>query len=59
MSISPIFVFAPVPLTSELSPLAQAAALARRRQAEGTGADAPIRHRISPKKATEAVLTKS
>jgi hypothetical protein len=34
MSLSFIFTFAPVPLTEELSPLAQAAALARRRQAE-------------------------
>jgi hypothetical protein len=34
MSISPIFMFAPVPLTSERSPLAHAAALARRRMAE-------------------------
>jgi hypothetical protein len=33
MSISPIFMFAPVPL-SERSPLAHAAALARRRMAE-------------------------
>jgi len=34
MSISPIFMFAPIPLTSERSPLAHAAALARRRMAE-------------------------
>jgi hypothetical protein len=33
MSISPIFMFAPIPL-SERSPLAHAAALARRRMAE-------------------------
>lgn len=32
--ISCIFVFAPVPLTQELSPLAHAGILARRRQAE-------------------------
>jgi hypothetical protein len=44
MSISPIFMFAPVPLTSERSPLAHAAALARRRMAEvqALAAAAPI-----------------
>ena len=36
MSISPIFMFAPIPLTAELSPLAHAAALAQMRaQASG------------------------
>ncbi len=47
MSISPIFMFAPVPLTAERSPLAHAAALARKRMAESqiTGV---IRHRIRP-----------
>jgi len=53
MSISFIFVFAPVPLTSQLSPLAHAAALSRRRPIENQAA--PIRHRIRPaKKMTEA-----
>jgi hypothetical protein len=47
MSISPIFMFAPVPLTSERSPLAHAAALARRRMAEKTIIAAP-RHRTRP-----------
>jgi len=47
MSISFIFSFAPVPLTNELSPLAHAAALARRRQAENLVVTAP-RHRIRP-----------
>jgi len=58
MSISPIFTFAPIPLTDELSPLAHAAALARRRQAEGLTVAAP-RHRISPpekKKISEPAL---
>ncbi len=45
MSLSFIFTFAPVPLTSELSPLAHAAALARRRQAENQGMAKP-RYRI-------------
>ena len=58
MSISPIFVFAPIPLTNEQSPLAHAAALARRRQLEATGGDAPMRYRISPKKVTEAALAR-
>jgi hypothetical protein len=47
MSISPVFMFAPVPLTNEYSPLAHAAALARKRMA-----DNPVvtvaRHRIGP-----------
>ena len=47
MSISPIFMFAPVPLTSEYSPLAHAAALARRRMADNP-AGVAIRHRIRP-----------
>ena len=50
MSISFIFVFAPIPLTSELSPLAHAATLARRRQAESQAVTGPIRHRIRPAK---------
>jgi hypothetical protein len=54
MSISSVFAFAPVPLTKELSPLAHAAALARRRQAESHAANGPARHRIRPaKKASE------
>jgi hypothetical protein len=47
MSISFIFSFAPVPLTNEFSPLAHAAALARRRQAENPVVTTP-RHRIRP-----------
>jgi hypothetical protein len=39
--------FAPVPLTSELSPLAHAAAIARRRMAENPVVGVP-RHRIRP-----------
>jgi hypothetical protein len=45
MSLSFIFSFAPVPLTEEYSPLAHAAALSRRRQAE-MQAFAKPRHRI-------------
>jgi hypothetical protein len=41
MSISFIFTFGPVPLTNELSPLAHAAALVRRREAESKGAVKP------------------
>ncbi len=58
MSISPIFTFAPVPLTTELSPLAHAAALIRRRQADNPVVTKP-RHRIRPpveKKVDEPVL---
>ncbi|MCE0499166.1 MAG: hypothetical protein LV481_14595 [Methylacidiphilales bacterium] len=48
MSISPIiFTFAPVPLSSDLNPLAHAAILARRRQAENVTVSKP-RHRIRP-----------
>jgi hypothetical protein len=47
MTISPIFTFAPVPLTAELSPLAHAAALIRRRLADNPVVATP-RHRISP-----------
>jgi hypothetical protein len=46
--LSTIFTFAPVPLTSELNPLAVAADLARRRQAEIISADVRPRHRIQP-----------
>jgi len=48
MSISPIFMFAPVPLTSERSPLAHAAALARRRSAEIKELNGVPRHRTKP-----------
>ena len=47
MSVSPVFMFAPVPLTSERSPLAHAAALIRRRMADNPIVTVP-RHRISP-----------
>jgi hypothetical protein len=56
--ISPIFTFAPIPLTEELSPLAHAAILIRRRQADNVVVAKP-RHRIQPpadKPATETVL---
>ncbi len=56
MSISPIFAFAPVPLTSDLSPLAHAAILIRRRQAETNGAHSPTRERSrSVRKLAEAI----
>ncbi len=45
--ISPVFMFAPVPLTNEYSPLAHAAALSRRRMAENPVVTVP-RHRIAP-----------
>lgn len=48
MIISPIFTFAPIPLTDEQSPLAHAAALVRRRQADALPAGAKPRHRIDP-----------
>jgi hypothetical protein len=57
MSISPIFTFAPVPLTNERSPLAHAAALVRKRLADNPVVANP-RHRISPpalKKAAQPV----
>ena len=48
MSISPIiFTFAPVPLSSDLNPLAHAAMLVRRNQAENINVSKP-RHRIRP-----------
>jgi len=48
MSVSPIiFTFAPVPLSNDLNPLAHAAILARRRQAENVTVSKP-RHRIRP-----------
>lgn len=52
--LSTVFTFAPVPLTSELNPLAVAADLARRRQAEKLLIGAQPRHRIQP--ATRAVV---
>jgi len=57
MSLSFIFTFAPVPLTDEQSPLAHAAALARRRQAESQALAKP-RYRIQEqsRKPSEAVL---
>ena len=56
MSISPIFMFAPVPLTSELSPLAHAAAIARRRMADNPVVAVP-RHRIRPPAEKKVVAT--
>jgi len=46
--LSTVFTFAPVPLTGELSPLAVAADLARRRQADSALAGTISRHRIHP-----------
>lgn len=46
--LSTVFTFAPVPLTSELNPLAVAADLARRRQAEKALGNVRPRHRIQP-----------
>jgi hypothetical protein len=46
--LSTVFTFAPVPLTSELNPLAVAADLARRRQADKALNGAHARHRIHP-----------
>jgi hypothetical protein len=46
--LSTVFTFAPLPLTSVVSPLAVAADLARRRQAEVFLAGSVTRHRISP-----------
>jgi transposase InsO family protein len=57
MTISPIFTFAPVPLTNERSPLAHAAAIVRRRMADNPVVAVP-RHRIRPpveSKVAEAV----
>jgi hypothetical protein len=52
-----IFTFAPVPLSSDLNPLAHAAILARRRQTESLNVSKP-RHRIRPPvaKTTEPAL---
>lgn len=47
MTLSPVFMFAPVPLTSERSPLAHAAALVRRRMADNPVVAVP-RYRIRP-----------
>jgi hypothetical protein len=49
--LSTVFTFAPVPLTSDLNPLAVAADLARRRQAEKMVGNVRPRHRISPTRA--------
>ena len=46
--LSTVFTFAPVPLTTEVNPLAVAADLARRRQAEKLIVGARPRHRIQP-----------
>jgi hypothetical protein len=46
--LSTVFTFAPVPLTDELNPLAVAADLARRRQADKAFTEARPRHRIQP-----------
>jgi hypothetical protein len=46
--LSIVFTFAPIPLTGEVSPLAVAAELARRRKAEIALAGAVSRHRIHP-----------
>jgi len=47
--LSTVFTFAPVPLTDELNPLAVAADLARRRQADKAFTEVPRpRHRIQP-----------
>ena len=54
MSISPIFMFAPVPLTSERSPLAHAAAIVRRRLADNPVVAVP-RYRIPPAGVTKKV----
>jgi hypothetical protein len=55
--LSTVFTFAPLALTEEVSPLAVAAELARRRQADNALAGTVTRHRISPilKKPVEAV----
>lgn len=47
MNISPIFMFAPIPLTDERSPLAHAAAIVRRRLADNPIVAVP-RYRIPP-----------
>jgi len=47
MSISPVFMFAPIPLTNELSPLAHAAVIVRRRLADNPIVAVP-RYRIPP-----------
>jgi hypothetical protein len=53
--LSTVFTFAPLPLTEEVSPLAVAAELARRRQAEHALAGTVTRHRISPVKKPDTV----
>jgi hypothetical protein len=54
MSISPIFMFAPIPLTNELSPLAHAAAIVRRRLADNPVVAVP-RYRIPPENVKKVV----
>jgi hypothetical protein len=46
--LSNVFTFAPVPLTTDVNPLAVAADLARRRQTEKALGSARPRHRIQP-----------
>jgi hypothetical protein len=46
--LSTVFTFAPIPLTDEVNPLAVAADLARRRQADKAFAGVAPRHRIQP-----------
>ncbi len=48
--LSTVFTFAPIPLTDEVNPLAVAADLARRRQADKAlaGVGTAPRHRIQP-----------
>jgi hypothetical protein len=58
MPLPTVFVFAPLPLTKETSPLAQVAVLSSRLQAEMPVGGRP-RHRISPlpeKKPSEMLL---
>ncbi|HUB67004.1 MAG TPA: hypothetical protein VL981_05920 [Candidatus Methylacidiphilales bacterium] len=59
MTVSPIiFAFAPIPLTNELNPLAHAAILTRRRQAEnGTHSKPRSRIRAVSSKLSEPALT--
>jgi hypothetical protein len=58
MTISPIFTFAPVPLTEELSPLAHAAILIRKRQAENIVVAKP-RHRIQPPAEKQVIIAEA
>jgi hypothetical protein len=58
MSISPIFMFAPIPLTNERSPLAHAAAIVRRRLADNPVVAVP-RYRIPPPAKKKAAASAS